>query len=376
VRPHGFGEQPGFGSPDLNRLRRLEPLFDPLVAVPPEPREGPRSSPWLNVALFLATVLTTMAAGAIQSQGDQAFASLRNFLEGLPFSVALLGILLAHEMGHYFVSWHHRVPASLPYFIPVPTFIGTMGAIIRMRTVVRDRRILFDIGIAGPLAGMCVALPATVIGLLHSKTASLATAGGGIELGDSLLFSALTRLVVGDVPDGMTVVLHPVAFAGWLGFFVTSLNLLPMGQLDGGHVTYGILGPGHGRLSRMTFLALLAWGVHGAFLNQDPLQWAWAALLLWTGFRIAFSVRQVRGFQRLIAVVLLAVGIGRNFVPGTLLWVFWAVLMTFLRLDHPPTRDFFVPLDRKRKILGWTALLIFLVTFIPKPFVQIPFHSP
>lgn len=376
MSPGRFGDGPLFDSPGVDRLRLREPTLDPRLQVPPEIPRQPRSSPWLNVVLFFATVLTTMAAGALQSQGDQAFASLQNFLQGLPFSAALLGILLAHEMGHYFVSWHHRVPASLPYFIPVPTFIGTMGAIIRMRTVVRDRRILFDIGIAGPLAGMCVALPATIIGLLHSETASLATAGGGIELGDSLLFSALTRWVVGEVPDGMTVNLHPVAFAGWLGFFVTSLNLLPMGQLDGGHVTYGIFGPGHALLSRLTFLSLLVWGVHGAFLERDPLQWIWGAFLVWTGFRIAFSRQQARGFQRLVAVVLLVAGVSRNFVPGTLLWVFWAVLMTFLRLDHPPTRDFFVPLDRKRKVLGWAALFLFLITFIPRPFLLIPFPAP
>lgn len=376
MSPRGIGDGPLFDYPGMERLRLREPPFDPLPRISPEIPRTQRSRLWLNVVLFCATVLTTMAAGALQSQGEQAFASLRNFLQGLPFSAALLGILLAHEMGHYFVSWHHRVPASLPYFIPMPTFIGTMGAIIRMRTVVRDRRILFDIGIAGPLAGMCVALPATVIGLLHSETVSLATAGGGIELGDSLLFSAMTRWVVGGVPDGMTVSLHPVAFAGWLGFFVTSLNLLPMGQLDGGHVTYGIFGPGHGLLSRLTFLGLLVWGVHGAFLQQDPLQWIWAALFIWTGFRIAFSGQQARGFQRFVAVVLLVAGISRNFVPGTLLWVFWAVLMTFLRLDHPPTRDFFVPLDRRRKILGWAALLLFLVTFIPRPFLLIPFRAP
>jgi membrane-associated protease RseP (regulator of RpoE activity) len=329
---------------------------------------APRIS--LNILLFLATVLTTMIAGALH-QGADPFTSLGGLFQGIPFSVSLLGILLAHEMGHYLTSRHYHVSASLPYFIPVPTFIGTMGAIIRMRSVVRDRRILFDIGVAGPLAGMVVAIPVTVVGLLLSRVIEIASGQGGITLGDSLLFVWISDWIFGPLPDTQTVLLHPVAFAGWLGFFVTSLNLIPIGQLDGGHVAYGVLGPGHRRLSRLIFLGLLFWGVHGAFFVLDPFQWLWALAFCWAGVRTATALQQGR-VLRYFMVFLLVLGIAEEFVPDTLVWIFWATLMCFLRLDHPPTRDVHIPLDRKRKLIGWLALALFLLTFIPQPFQVVP----
>lgn len=320
-----------------------------------------------NALLFLATVATTIIAGALQARGAEAFTSLESVLTGVPFSAALLGILLAHEMGHYFTSRHYGVPASLPYFIPVPTIIGTMGAVIRMHAVIRDRRILFDIGVAGPLAGMVVAVPVTVLGLLHSEVVDIASMHGGITLGDSLLFVWISQWLLGPLPDTHTVLLHPVAFAGWLGFFVTSLNLIPMGQLDGGHVAYGVLGPRHRLLSRVVFLGLLSWGVHGAFLVFHPLQWAWALALCWTGVRIAVTIRQGR-LLRFVMLSLLLFGLWQEFVLDTILWIFWATLMSFIRLDHPPTRDVHIPLDTKRKLLSGLALILFLLTFIPRPF--------
>jgi membrane-associated protease RseP (regulator of RpoE activity) len=292
---------------------------------------------------------------------------MRNLLSGVPFSVSLLGILLAHEMGHYFTSRHYGVPASLPYFIPVPTMIGTMGAVIRMRAIIRDRRVLFDIGIAGPLAGLVVAVPAALIGLHHSDVVEVGSGVGAIELGDSLLFLALTKGVFGSLGEEQTVLLHPVAFAGWLGFFVTSLNLLPMGQLDGGHVAYGIFGPRHHALSRTIFLALVFWGVHGAFAEKNPVAWLWALGFCGVGLRAAFAARG-KTAMRYFALFLLIFGITEDFVPSTTVWVVWAVLMCFLRLDHPPTRDIAVPLDPRRKALGWIALILFLLTFIPEPF--------
>jgi membrane-associated protease RseP (regulator of RpoE activity) len=242
-----------------------------------------------------------------------------------------------------------------------------MGAIIRMRAVVRDRRILFDIGIAGPLAGLVVAVPATLIGLYHSEIIEVGSAAGGLELGDSLLFIGLTRAVFGPLVEDQTVLLHPVAFAGWLGFFVTSLNLLPMGQLDGGHVTYGIFGPRHRIVSRCIFTALVFWGVHGVLSQIDPIAWLWAAAFCWVAVRVAMSPH---GSPRLrfFALFLLILGITRSFVPNTTIWLVWAVLMCFLRLDHPPTWDIAVPLDHRRKALGWIALILFLLTFIPQPF--------
>lgn len=323
-----------------------------------------------NALLFLATVATTIMAGALQAGGAEAFTSLKGLLSGVPFSFALLGILLAHEMGHYLTSRRYGVPASLPYFIPVPTIIGTMGAVIRMRAVIRDRKVLFDIGIAGPLAGLAVAVPATLIGLHLSEVIEAGSTAGGIELGDSLLFMALTRWVFGPLGEGQTVLLHPVAFAGWLGFFLTSLNLLPMGQLDGGHVTYGILGPRHRIVSRVVFIALLLWAVHGVFGVPDPIGWLWALAFCWVCARLGFSTNG-SPLMRSFAVFLGILGVVGNLVPNTALWVVWAVLLCFLRLDHPPTRDIAVPLNPGRRLLGWVGLAVFLLTFIPEPFREI-----
>jgi len=343
---------------------------DPSPASPPPYGTTRPSRLRTNVLLFLATVVTTIIAGALQARGAEAFSSLESLLTGVPFSAALLGILLAHEMGHYFTSRHYGVPASLPYFIPVPTIIGTMGAVIRMRAVIRDRRILFDIGIAGPLAGLVVAVPATLIGLNLSEVIEAGSTRGGIELGDSLLFVALIRWVFGPLGDSQTVLLHPVAFAGWLGFFLTSLNLLPMGQLDGGHVTYGILGPRHRIVSHSVFIALVLWGVHGVFAEINPMSWLWAFAFCWVAVRLAFSTHG-SPLMKSFAVFLGLVGVFGNMVPNTTVWVVWAVLMCFLRLDHPPTRDISVPLDPARKILGWIGLIVFLLTFIPEPFKEI-----
>jgi len=320
------------------------------------PYAGPQSPRLrVNIILFLSTVVTTIMAGALQAQGPEAFASFRNLLSGVPFSAALLGILLAHEMGHYFTSRYYKVPASLPYFIPVPTIIGTMGAVIRMRAVIRDRRVLFDIGIAGPLAGLFVAVPATWIGLHYSEVIEIGSTAGGIELGDSLLFMGLIKWVFGSLGENQTVLLHPVAFAGWIGFFVTSLNLLPMGQLDGGHVTYGILGLHHRFVSRGMFLALVFWGVHGAFREIDLPAWLWA--LGFTGIVIKAALwHKPSPVMRYAAALLALIGILGNMAT---VWVVFAVLMCFLRLDHPPTRDVSVPLDPRRKALGWIALILF-----------------
>ncbi len=340
----------------------------------------------LHLALFIATVFSTMMAGAFW-HGADPFSSFGNILYGWQFSAVLLSILLAHEMGHYLTSRYHGVPASLPYFIPVPPIFiptpagpaiiptfGTLGAIIRMRAPVGDRRILFDIGISGPLAGMCVAIPATILGLAHSTLVEMPAAAEWIEFGDSLLFMGLYRWILGPVPEAQTVLLHPVAFAGWLGFFITSLNLLPVGQLDGGHVTYGIFGRRHGIISRCIFLCLILWGVHGAFIITKPITWLWGLGLIWAlgligiGLRIAFFKLPARKI-RFVMLFLFFSGVAGDFSPNTMVWLFWAILMSFMGLDHPPTRDISIPLNRKRKLLGWIGLILFLLTFIPMPFI-------
>ncbi len=351
-RPRGYGpDGPEMGDPVRSRT--------PSSAQPP-PRIG------VNIVLFLLTVVTTISVGARYSENPDAFSSVATIIvSGLPYSAALLGILLAHEMGHYLTSRYYGVSASLPYFIPLPPpfLAGTLGAIIRMRAVIRDRRILFDIGIAGPLAGVLIALPVTLVGLYDSQVIQVGASGGGLDLGDSLLFMLLIKWVFGSLQENQTVLLHPVAFAGWLGFFLTSINLLPMGQLDGGHVTYGIFGPRHRFVSRGMFLALVFWGVHGAFRGMDPFAWLWG--LSFAGVVINAGLwPNPSPVMRYAAALLALIGILGNL--GTL-WVVFAVIMCFVRLDHPPTRDISIPLDFKRKVLGWIALVLFVLTFIPEP---------
>lgn len=274
-----------------------------------------RKSPWVNVFLFLLTFASTLAVGALH-QGADIISAPGRIVEGLPFSLALLGILLVHEFSHYFMSRKHGVDSSLPYFIPAPTLFGTLGAFITMRSRITTRNALMDIGSSGPIAGFVVSIVATVIGLMYSDVQALSRPGEMIVLGDSILFFLLTKVVIGTVPSGFDIYLHPVAFAGWIGFFVTSLNLIPVGQLDGGHIAYAILGEVHGWISRFLIGVLLVLG-----------------LLVFEG------------------------------------WVVWAVLLFFLGSKHPPILFPDIPLDPRRKAVGIIAFIIFILTFIPVPVV-------
>ncbi len=274
------------------------------------------SRPGLHLALLLVTVVTTVTAGAVQ-QGVDPFATPWLLYRGIPFSFTLLLILGAHEMGHYLVSRRHRLAVTLPFFIPappIPFFIGTFGAFIRIRSPIQDKGALLDVGCAGPLIGVAVSIPVTFVGL---KLSHIAMMGGGQEmlsLGEPLLYKFLSWLAFGSLPPQANVVLHPVAFAGWLGMLVTSLNLLPVGQLDGGHVCYALFPEYHRRIS-LSFMALLL--VCGLFF--------------WYG------------------------------------WLVWAVLLGFLGWRHPPPRYYWLPLDRRRRLLGLITILVFTLTFCPTP---------
>ena len=267
----------------------------------------------IHVFLFLATLLTTTLAGTFQA-GLNPFADPRLLLHGLPFSATLMGILLVHEMGHFVASRWHGVEATPPYFIPGPPFlIGTFGAFIRMRTPT-NRRALFDVGAAGPWAGFLVAIPAVLYGLAHSEVRALvAPVAGGIALGDSAAFGFLARLALGVSPKDVTIMLHPIALAGWFGLFVTFLNLLPVGQLDGGHVVYALLGRAHRWVARISLVVILV-----------------LATLGWKG------------------------------------WMLWAVLVVLIGLDHPPTLDD-RPLDPRRRVAAWLTIALFLATFMAVP---------
>jgi membrane-associated protease RseP (regulator of RpoE activity) len=322
---------------------------------------------WLNLVLLLVTVLTTMMAG-VSPQID--LTSPRWYLSGLPFAAALLTILLAHELAHYFVARRYGSPVSLPYFVPMPvSILGTMGAVIFQRAPMRDRKALFDIGVAGPLAGLIVALPLLIIGLMFTEVgrpaefideqamqrrieAQCEVADGFVEVlcrgleeqemtnmqeGNSLLYLAAKYVVFGRVlPDreaGEDVWLSlphspggPIAFAAWAGLFVTALNLLPIGQLDGGHVAYALLG------------------------------------------RRAWTVAQVMiGLLGALGVYLLLVG-----NPAWPTWIIWAGLLLLLGPRHPPPLNDVTRVGRGRVLLGIFVLIVFIVTFVPVPIVFSP----
>jgi membrane-associated protease RseP (regulator of RpoE activity) len=270
----------------------------------------------IHVVLFLATLFTTTLAGSFQA-GVNPLADLRLLVHGLPFSTTLMGILLVHEMGHFLMSRLHGVEATPPYFIPGPPFlVGTFGAFIRMNTPT-SRKALFDVGAAGPWAGFLVAIPAVFYGLSLSEVRALEANTGGLVLGNSLVFGWLTRLALGVSPADVTILLHPIALAGWFGLFVTFLNLLPMGQLDGGHVVYALIGRRHRWVARCSLVVILG-----------------LAFLGWQG------------------------------------WVMWAVLVTVLGLDHPPTIDD-TPLDPRRRIAAWLTIALFTITFMPVPLLML-----
>jgi membrane-associated protease RseP (regulator of RpoE activity) len=287
--------------------------------------------PWLNLLLLAGTVVTTTAAGAMQ-QGVDPFAgwdSLVHLTEGLPFAAALLLILAVHEFGHYFAARRWGVKASLPYFLPLPyvSFLGTLGAVIRLRSPIPHKRALLDIGAAGPLAGLVVALAACLIGLPQSRLVDASYFyGPPLQLGAPLLFQALSALLLPQVGPEQMVLLHPVAFAGWVGLFITAFNLIPVGQLDGGHIAYALFARGHRYIARAFFGALLALGTYGIL----AIAWNWR--------------------------------------PG---WPGWLVLALFLGLfgrDHPAPYDASLPLDPRRRRLGYLCLLAFALCFTPVPF--------
>ena len=229
-----------------------------------------RSHWWVSGLLFVLTILTTTWAGAAH-QGVDLLREPAQFAVGLPYSLGLLAILGVHELGHYFAARHHGMRVTPPYFIPVPFALGTFGAFIKMKSPSENRRALFDVAVAGPLAGLAVAIPALLIGLRSSVIVPgevLATPafGGGTSAGSSVLFALLAKLSLGDALEfGHLLRLSPLAFAGWLGLFVTALNLLPIGQLDGGHISRALFGSRRGEaistaaMWSLLLLALFVW---------------------------------------------------------------------------------------------------------------------
>lgn len=280
----------------------------------------------LHIALFVASCVTTWWAG------------------GAAFSATLMGILVCHEAGHYFVGRRHGVPVSLPYFIPLPpqVSLGTMGAVIRMDEPISDRNALFDVGAAGPIAGLVVAVPLLVIGLHLSEVGPL-TPDSMIE-GNSILYAVLKYAVFGQwLPGGgVDVQLHPMAFAGWVGLLITMINLIPIGQLDGGHVARAAIGAAHERWSARLHAALL---VIGAVMGLIML-----AVALDAGRSLSGALRYA--------------------VYGVTPWWIWAVLLGVMRRQageyHPPVGG--APLDPARRRSAIAMLVLFVLIATPVPF--------
>ncbi|MGE3405062.1 MAG: site-2 protease family protein, partial [Vicinamibacterales bacterium] len=280
------------------------------------------------IILFALTVLTTTYAGQLHYASFLVGFSDRAldiggwdlFARGLWYSVAILGILGAHEYGHYFACRYYRVDASAPYFLPAPLpLTGTLGAFIRIRQPIPGKRALFDIGIAGPIAGFVVAVPVLLIGMYMSNVVQIPPdfEGSVIELGEPLLFKLAAWLTFGPIPEGYTVNMHPVGFAAWFGMLATALNLFPIGQLDGGHISYAVLG------RKSTFITL---GMVICLIGLTFLSMSW---LVWTVLTVAMLV---------------------VFGPR-----------------HPRVYDEDMPLDRTRLWLAAFAVLMFVLCFTPAP---------
>jgi membrane-associated protease RseP (regulator of RpoE activity) len=295
----------------------MDSSFNPAMDLLNEAR--PRKLPWLNIVLFVATCLSTLFVGGLLMADFNGISSGEilkqplTLLRGWPFSLAIMGILFSHEMGHYLACRYYRIDASLPYFIPFPilSIVGTLGAFIRIRAPFRDRGSLLVVGVAGPIAGFVVAVAALAGSIGQARFVVPET---GITLGEPLIFKAVEYVMGMTPPQGMDSYLHPISFAAWVGFLVTALNLLPAAQLDGGHISYALFRAYHKWIS---------WGVVAVLL---PL-----AIFYWIG------------------------------------WWLWIGILLVIKLRHPSTLDDSVPLQRHHVILGWVALALLILCFMPAP---------
>ena len=292
----------------------------------------------IHIILFLLTVATTFITGL--SFGGA-------IVSAISFSAALLFILGSHEMGHYYYGKKYGVDITPPYFIPAPPFIspiGTFGAFIKIKSPISTKRALFDIGIAGPLAGIIATVPVLIIGIKLSSIVEMSqhVEDGGLVLGTPIIMSIFSDIFFGPIPEGFDLFLHPVAFAGWVGLFVTALNLIPSGQLDGGHITYALFSKKlHRYISLVMIVLLIIFGIGTEILleaGKDSL----GSGFIW----FSQSIPVFEGW------------------PG---WILWAVLLIFMGTRHPPTMYEETDLSWERKLLGFISLLIFIGCFTPVP---------
>ncbi len=313
--------------------------------------ESPKQRYWVHITLFLLTVVTTIFAGTEWASGQAPPYQFSELIEkGLPYSISVLFILGVHEFGHYFASKYHGVNVTLPYFIPFPPIagflnFGTMGAVIKTKEGIDNNYKMFDIGVSGPIAGFIASVVVLIYGFsnlpdvsyllnIHPDYFSPNYGQGAIEIsfGNTLLYSFLQNIFTSPkdfIPPMSEMYHYPYLISGWFGLLVTSMNLMPVGQLDGGHVIYSMFGPKvQENVASVFMILLLASGIIG-FVDS--------------AFELGFTV-------------------------GWSGWIFWAILLYFfVKIKHPPVPNFY-PLDIKRKLAGYFAIFIFIVSFIPVPF--------
>ena len=317
------------GTPDAVVLRIMPGVM----------RRGP-SWLWINAVLFVLTVLSTLFVGSLFSENLLSIHSgwelllPQNLIKGLPFAAALLGILTAHEFGHYFAARHHNVSVTLPYFIPMPLGFGTLGAFIQLKEPVPDRRKLFDIGVAGPLAGLALAIPLLILGLATSPVRVPTPELGAWVEGNSILYFAAKWFIFGQVlPNALThedVIMNQITTAAWIGLLVTALNLLPVGQLDGGHTVFAMFGK-----------------------RARPIN------LVTVGMMTLFAIAGLEPVQRLLPIL---GSVGFN---GWFIWLL--LILTVIGVEHPPALDDVTQLDTRRRWLGYLVIVIFVLVFVPVP---------
>jgi Zn-dependent protease len=300
----------------------------------------------INLILLLATILSTAYVGALEAIGNAdivsklgthqnlltsdatnqiAFSDPKWWISGLPYVLVLLGILGVHEMGHYVMARRHKAAVTLPFFIPMPFGLGTMGAVIRLKSPIKNRKQLFDIGIAGPLAGLAIAIPLLIIGILTSPVINNSQLPAPLgQEGNSILYFVLKLIIKGQAlpGGGQDLITNLIAFPAWFGLIVTMINLLPIGQLDGGHVIYSLFGRKQWRIAQIAIFGLIGLGVYLAMITGEVIN----------------------------------------------VWLLWVLLAQLFGLRHPPPLDDITPLDRRRKLIGYATIVIFILIFTPIPF--------
>lgn len=313
-----------------------------------------RKKALIHIFLFVLTFITTTLAGMQWTTGRFGPYQLESLLLGLPYSISILFILACHEFGHYFAAKYHKVEATLPYFIPftLPPFLaglflnfGTIGAVIRTKAAIPNNKAMFDIGVAGPIAGFVASLIVLIYGFTHLPgvnyiltihpeyfTSTLETGGQALAFGDTLLFSLLRNILTtpGQFVPPMTEIYHyPYLCVGWFGLFVTAMNMIPVGQLDGGHIIYSMFGQAkHNIIAKFSLALLIVFGFLG--IIDEVAQW-----------------RSGAGW------------------PGWLVW--GLILLLVIKVKHPPVLEYY-PLNKKRMLIGFISIFILLLSFSPAPF--------